>query len=317
MRARIKARIKSFFTVARFKRFASAYILSYLGTFLSLSFLAIMFWSSVSSPTAIYGLIKHSGVEENLVYQLAEKTNTKEINSNLITEEELNTSIDIVFNERIKNSINTEFSKVFHNWVAHDYGPFYFSYDLALQEDELKAINSNINTKFLDSGKLVIEYDSGESSIKLIPQRAYTYFWWATILGPIFFVLLAIALVIFYRSKIEDLLYRIKRMLYYSSIAVLFSVPLNNIYWNFLANRMSTYPKAGLAGALSVKPITSEILWRMNMIAALSFVVYLTGFLLIKKFLKIRKFEKVEEKHKNDVWEFVVKITKYYLRKLK
>ena len=317
MRARIKARVKSFFTVARFKRFASAYILSYLGTFLSLSFLAIMFWSSVSSPSAVYGLIKHSGVEENLVYQLAEKTNAKAIDSKIITKDDLKTAIDTVFNERIKSSINTEFSKVFHNWVAHDYGPFYFSYDLSAQEDELKALNSNFNTKFLDSGKLVIEYNSGQSSIKLIPQRAYTYFWWATILGPVFFVLLAVALVIFYRSKIEDLLYRIKRMLYYSCIAVLFSVPLNNIYWNFLANRMSTYPKAGLAGALSVKPLTSEILWRMNLIAVLSFVVYLIGFLLIKRFLKIRKFEKVEEKHKNDLWEFVVKITKYYLKKLK
>lgn len=317
MRARIEENIRNFFTITRLKRLFSAYIISYLGTFLSLSFLAIIFWSSVSSPDAIKGLIGHSGIEKNLILQLAEKVNSTSLNNGSISRNELKSVIDLVFTVDLKKSINQQFSNDFHSWVSVGRGPFFFKYDLIDQEKQIKTLNSKINTNFLQGGSLVIFYDSGESSIKLRPQRTYDYFWWVTLIGPILFVLLAIALVIFYRKRIEDLLFKIKRMLYYSCIAILITIFLNNIYWNYLANRMSTYPKAGLVGALSVKPITAEILLRTSAVASLSFVVYLLGFLVIKKFLKNRNFEASEEKHKNDVWEFVVKITKYYLKKLK
>lgn len=312
----MRAYIKSLFSVAGLKRIATAYIISYLGTFLSLSFLAIVFWTSVSSPAGVSSVLKHSGVQENLIYQLAEKSNLESINNSFLDSSSLKQAIDTAIDEQTKASISAEFSKSFHEWVAQSSGPFYFSYDLSTQAQKIRQLDNRINTNFLENGKLVVEYDSGESSIKLRPQRSYTYFWWATILGPIFFVILGVCLHFFYKSKLE-LLFKIKRMMYYSSIAILISIPFNNLYWHFLADRMSTYPKAGLAGALSVKPITSEVLLRMNMVAVLSFVVYLTIFLVIKKYLKAKNFTIVEERHKNDLWEFTVKTTKFYIKKLK
>ena len=312
----MRNRIKRFFTVARFKRFASAYIISYLGTFLSLSFLAIVFWTSVSTPSAVSGIIRHSGVQDNLIFELAKRGNAKEIKNGLIDEQTLKNNIDTVFDTNIKASINNDFSRDFHEWISKGAGPFEFQYDLSAQTDKLRQLNDKINTRFLSGGYLIIKYDSGEASLKLRPQRTYRYFWWATLLGPVLFVLLGVALWFFYKSKL-DLLFKIKRMLYYSCIATVVSVPFNNVYWQFLAGRMSTYPKAGLAGALSVKPITSEVLRRMNLVEVLSFCVYVCLFFVIKKYLKSRGFVKVEEKHKNDLWEYTVKVTKFYLRKLK
>jgi len=113
------------------------------------------------------------------------------------------------------------------------------------------------------------------------------------------------------------LLFKIKRMLFYSSISVLLSLPVTYAYWTFIANRMSTYPKAGPVAALSIKQITSEIIGRMALVAILSFVVYAGAFLAIKRYLKVKGFSRVEEKHKNDVLDMMIRTTKFYLKKLK
>ena len=144
----------------------------------------------------------------------------------------------------------------------------------------------------------------------------YDYFLWATLLSQLLFIVLAFALWFTYRSKL-DLLFKIKRMLFYSSISVLLALPFTYLYWTFLANRLSTYPKAGAVGALSIKPITSEIIGRMALVTMLSFVIYASGFLIIKKYLHSKGFTKVEEKHKNEMMHMDVRTTKYYLAKIK
>ncbi len=312
----MRAYFKSLFSVAGLKRVFSAYVISYLGVFLSLSFLAIMFWGSVSSPQAVSGVIKESGVEKNLIFELAKKSNASAIENGKLDEQTLRLVIDEVFPEQLKSSINNEFSNAFHAWVSGSGGTFYFSYDLSSQKQQILEENDNINTQFLKDGNLVIDYNADQSSIKLRPQRAYTYFWWATLLAPILFIILALSLWFTYKSK-QDLLFKIKRMLFYSSISVLLSLPITYAYWTFLANRLASYPKAGLAGALSIKPITSEIIGRMALVTILSFVIYCSSFLIIKKYLSSKGFVKVEEKHKNDVLDMAVKSTKYYLKKLK
>ena len=90
----MRAYFKSLFSIAGLKRIASAYIISYLGTFLSLSFLAIVFWTSVSSPSGVNSVIKHSGVQDNLIYQLAEKTNKKQIDNGFIDPQTLKETIN-------------------------------------------------------------------------------------------------------------------------------------------------------------------------------------------------------------------------------
>lgn len=312
----MRRRLKSFFSVARFKRLASAYIISYLGTFLSLSFLAILFWSSVSSPSSISGVISRSGVEENLIFDIAKKSNVESIASGELDEAGLKTVIDNVFNMDKKRQINNEFSRTFYDWLNDNETDLEFSYDLSGEEQAIKFANPEISTDFLKDGNLVIKYTPDESSIKYHPWRTYKYFWWATLLSPILFVILAVILWFTYASKL-DLLFKIKRMLYYSSIATLVSLPINILLWAFLASRLSSYPKAEAVSAFSVKPITNEILLRMSLVASLSFLVYVGCFVAIKKYLKYRKFEVVEEKHKNDVWEMTVKMTKYYLKKLR
>jgi len=307
--------LKSLFSIAGLKRIFSAYVISYLGVFLSLSFLAIMFWGSVSSPTAISGVIRESGVEENLMFELAKRSNSKAIVNGYLDEQELRANIDLVFDDQLMSSINNEFSKSFHEWIKTG-GSFDFSYDLSAQEQSLKTINSEISTKFLNEGRLVVAYNAEESSIKFKPQRMYDYFWWATLLSPILFIVLAFALWFTYKSK-HDLLFKIKRMLFYSSISVLISLPITYVYWTFLTNRLASYPKAGAVGALSIKPITSEIIGRLAFITIFSFIIYGGAFLIIKKYLSNKGFTKVEEKHKNDVLDMAVRSMKYYLKKLK
>jgi len=311
----MRAYIKSLFSVVGLKRLFSAYVISYLGVFLSLSFLAIMFWGSVSSPTAINGVIRESGVEKNLIFDLAKKSNANALSNGDLDEQTLKLAIDEVFSEQIKSSINVEFSTAFHNWISGS-GPFYFSYDLTLQKQQLQNLNENINTQFLKDGRLIVDYNPENSSFKYRPQRTYDYFWWATRIGPILFVVLAVILWFTYKSKL-DLLFKIKRMLFYSSISVLLSLPVTYAYWTFIANRMSTYPKAGPVAALSIKQITSEIIGRMALVAILSFVVYAGAFLAIKRYLKVKGFSRVEEKHKNDVLDMMIRTTKFYLKKLK
>ena len=213
------------------------------------------------------------------------------------------------------SSVTAEFSRSLHEWIKTS-GSFNFSYDLSAQEQNLKQLNGDINTNFLSEGQLKVSYNAEESSIKFKPHRMYDYFWWATLLSPILFVILALALWFTYKSKL-GLLFKIKRMLFYSSISVLLSLPITYLYWTFLANRLATYPKAGAVGALAIKPITSEIISRMALVTALSFIIYGGTFLIIKKYLKARGFTKVEEKHKNDVLDLAVRSTKYYLKKLK
>lgn len=308
--------IRSLFSVAGFKRIFSAYVISYLGVFLSLSFLAILFWGSVSSPNAISGVIGESGVEENIMFELARKSNSSEIKSGTLDEQQLRTEINLVFDDQIMSAVTSEFSVALHEWIKSGGGPFSFSYDLSGQEQELNLLSDQINTEFLNNGNLEVSYSAEESSIKFRPHRMYDYFWWATLLSPILFILLALSLWFTYKSK-QDLLFKIKRMLFYSSISVILSLPVTYAYWTFLANRLSTYPKASAVGAISIKPITSEIIGRMAMVTIISFIVYFGGFLLIKKYLNANGFIRVEEKHKNDMWDMAVKSTKYYIKKLK
>ena len=311
----MRAYLKSLFSIAGLKRIFSAYVISYLGVFLSLSFLAIMFWGSVSTPSAINGVIRESGVEENLMFELARRSNYKTLASGDLNEQELRTVVDSVFDKQLMSSVTAEFSRSLHEWIKTS-GSFNFSYDLSAQEQNLKQLNGDINTNFLSEGQLKVSYNAEESSIKFKPHRMYDYFWWATLLSPILFVILALALWFTYKSKL-GLLFKIKRMLFYSSISVLLSLPITYLYWTFLANRLATYPKAGAVGALAIKPITSEIISRMALVTALSFIIYGGTFLIIKKYLKARGFTKVEEKHKNDVLDLAVRSTKYYLKKLK
>lgn len=311
----MRAYIKSLFSIAGLKRIFSAYVISYLGVFLSLSFLAILFWGSVSSPIAINGVIEESGVEENLMFELARRSNSSSLANGDISESELKSAVDSVFDDQLMNSVTLDFSSKLHEWVKTS-GSFLFSYDLTVQEQKLVEINSKINTDFLNEGRLEVTYNADESSIKFRPHRMYDYFWWVTLLSPLLFIVLALSLWFTYKSKL-DLLFKIKRMLFYSSISVLLSLPITYTYWAFLANRLSTYPKAGAVGAISIRPITSEIISRMALITILSFTVYISSFFVIKRYLKNKGFTKVEEKHKNDMLDLAVRSTKYYLKKLK
>ncbi|MCA9346045.1 hypothetical protein KC960_00985 [Candidatus Saccharibacteria bacterium] len=315
MLAWFKAKFKSIFSFARLKRLISAYIVSYLGVFLSLSFLAILFWSTVSSPGAVSGVIKRSGLEKNLINNMAIRTNNIKISEGVLSEGDINQAVDETFTPSIKADINSQFSVDFHEWISSGSSAFRFSYLATKQEEKIKSINPKIDTAFLKDGHFVVEYDPAHSSIKLFLQRLYRYFWWATLVAPLLFVLLAMSLWYFHPSR-NDLLFWIKRMFYYSIISLPISFTTSYIFWSFLANRISIYPKAGLAGALSVVPIKNEVIERMGIVMIIEVFVYLVCFFLIKRYLNKQGFVKEKEKHQNDLWEYTVRVTKYYLKKM-
>ena len=311
----LKVKFKSIFSLARLKRLISAYIVSYLGVFLSLSFLAILFWSTISSPTAVSGVIKRSGLESNLINEMAIRTNREIINGGVVSEEEINSAINEAFTPAIKADINNQFSVYFHEWISSGSGAFRVSYLAFKQEEAINDYNPEIDTGFLQDGHFVVEYDPDHSSIKLFLQRLYRYFWWATLISPLLFVLLGLSLWYFHPSR-NDLLFWIKRMFYYSLISLPISYVASYVYWSFLASRMSTYPKAGLAGAISVVPIKNEVIERMGIVMIIEVFVYLVCFFLIKRYLNKQGFVKEKEKHQNDLWEYTVRVTKYYLKKI-